>query len=108
MDEKGLVKRVEGAVLKGGLQPPSQKNCRKNGRKGKKRFEPFLNILFMKAYWLRLKVKYISSIPLRETERGIGELLEGASRDHTSQFKEMTKASRKYVIPLIEYLIRSN
>ena len=83
IDEKGLVKRVEGAVLKGGLQPPSPKELSEEWSKGKKRFEPFLNILFMKAYWLRLKVKYIFiRSPFEKLKGGIGELLEGASRDH--------------------------
>jgi selenocysteine-specific elongation factor len=104
VDEKGLVKRVEGAVLKGGFQPPSPKELSEEWSEKEEEVRAIFEHLVHEGVLVKIK----SEIYFHRSvfERLKGELITYL-KDHqeitTSQFKEMTKASRKYVIPLIEY-----
>ena len=103
-DEKGLVKRVEEAVLRGKLQPPSPKELSEKWSEGEEAvfsvFEHLLNIGEL------VKVKssmYFHRVHFENLEGELISYLKSHKEITTSQFKELTGASRKYVIPLIEY-----
>jgi selenocysteine-specific elongation factor len=104
VDEKGLAKRVEAAVLKGGLQPPSPKELSEEWSES----EGEVRAIFEHLVHEGVLVKVKSEIYFHQASFGkLREQLVGYLKSHqeitTPQFKEMTKASRKYVIPLIEY-----
>ena len=104
LDEKGLIKKVEEAMKGGGLQPPSPKEL---AEKWNEREEEVLSISEHLVHeGVLVKVK--SGIYFHRTHfEGLKEeLITFLRRDKeitTPQFKELTGASRKYAIPLIEY-----
>ncbi|MGQ9509930.1 MAG: selenocysteine-specific translation elongation factor [Thermodesulfobacteriota bacterium] len=104
MDEKGLVKRVEEAILKAGLQPPSPKELAEEWYEEEDSLQTVFDHLAHQETFIKIK----SGIYLHQTNfNRLKEELINYLKIHqeitTAQFKEMTKVSRKYAIPLIEY-----
>ena len=104
IDEKGLVKRVEGAVLKGGLQPPSPKELSEEWSEREEEVRAIFEHLVHEGVLVKIKSEiYFHRSPFEKLKGELVNYLKEHQEITTSQFKEMTKASRKYVIPLIEY-----
>jgi selenocysteine-specific elongation factor len=104
IDEKGLVKRVEGAVLKGGLQPPSPKELSEEWSEREEEVRAIFEHLVHEGVLVKIKSEiYFHRSPFEKLKGELVNYLKGHQEITTAQFKEMTKASRKYVIPLIEY-----
>jgi len=103
MDERGLIKRVEEAVLKAGLQSPSPESYPRHGLRRKRGFRPSSNISFTRGYWSNQKRNLYTSGSFWGSEEELVSYLKKNKEITTPQFKEMTNASRKYAIPLIEY-----
>lgn len=104
VDEKGLVKRVEGAVLKGGLQPPSPKEFSEEWSEREGEVRAIFEHLVHEGILVKIKSEiYFHRSPFEKLKGELVDYLKDHQEITTSQFKEMTKASRKYVIPLIEY-----
>jgi selenocysteine-specific elongation factor len=104
VDEKGLVKRVEEAILKGGLQPPSSKELSEEWSEEEERVRAVLEHLEHEGVLIRIKSgMYFHRIPLEHLKEELVTYLKQHQEITTPQFKEITKASRKYTIPLIEY-----
>jgi selenocysteine-specific elongation factor len=104
LDEKGLVKRAEEAIRKGGLQPPSSKELAEEWSEEEDGIRNVLEHLVHEGVLVKIKsgmyFHRASIDQLRET------LVFHLKRDQeitTPQFKEITGVSRKYAIPLIEY-----
>lgn len=103
-DEKGLVQRVEGAVLKGGLQPPSPKELSELWSVDEKEILAIFDHLVYEGTLVKIKSGiYFHRIPFDTLREKLIQFLKQHKEISTPQFKEMTGASRKYVIPLIEY-----
>jgi selenocysteine-specific elongation factor len=104
VDEKGLVKRVEGAVLKGGLQPPSPKELSEDWSEREEEVRAIFEHLVHEGILVKIKSEiYFHRSAFEKLKGELVNYLKGHQEITTAQFKEMTKASRKYVIPLIEY-----
>jgi selenocysteine-specific elongation factor len=104
VDEKGLVRRVEKAVLKGGLQPPSPKELSEEWAEREEEVRAIFEHLVHEGVLLKIKSEiYSHRVPLENLKEELVTYLKSHQEITTSQFKEMTKASRKYAIPLIEY-----
>ena len=104
VDEKGLVKRVEGAVLKGGLQTPSPKELSEEWSESEGEVRAIFDHLVHEGILVKIKSEiYFHRAPFEKLKGELVTYLKDHQEITTSQFKEMTKASRKYVIPLIEY-----
>ena len=104
VDEKGLVRRVEEAVLKGGLQPPSPKELSVEWAEREEEVRAIFEHLVHEGVLLKIKSEiYSHRVPLENLKEELVTFLKSHQEITTSQFKEMTKASRKYAIPLIEY-----
>jgi selenocysteine-specific elongation factor len=104
VDEKGLVKRVEEAILKGGLQTPSSKELSEEWSEEEERVRAVLEHLEHEGVLIRIKSgMYFHRIPLEHLKEELVTYLKQHQEITTPQFKEITKASRKYTIPLIEY-----
>jgi selenocysteine-specific elongation factor len=103
-DEKGLVKRVEAAVLKGGLQPPSSKELSEEWSEKEEEVRSIFEHLAHEGVLVKIKSEiYFHRIPFENLKEELVTHLKNHQEITTPQFKEMTKASRKYAIPLIEY-----
>jgi selenocysteine-specific elongation factor len=103
-DEKGLMKRVEAAVLKGGLQPPSPKELSEEWSEGEKEVRAIFEHLVHEGILVKVKGEiYFHRVSFEKLKEELVAYLRRHQEITTPQFKEMTKASRKYVIPLIEY-----
>jgi selenocysteine-specific elongation factor len=103
-DEKGLVKRVEEAVLRRRLQPPSPTELAGEWSEEEEGVLAVFEYLVHEGMLVKIKSgMYFHRIPFENLK---GELI-GYLKSHkeitTSQFKELTGASRKFAIPLIEY-----
>ncbi len=103
-DEKGLSKKVEEAVLKGALQPPSPKDLSELWSEDEKEMLAIFEHLVHEGTLIKIKSGlYFHRTPLETLKENLIQYLKRHKEITTPQFKEMTGASRKYVIPLIEY-----
>ena len=104
VDGKGLFKRVEAAVLRGGLQPASPKELSEEWAEREEEVRAIFEHLVHEGVLLKIKSEiYFHRAPLENLKETLVTYLKTHKEITTSQFKEMTKASRKYAIPLIEY-----
>jgi selenocysteine-specific elongation factor len=104
MDEKGLIKKVEEAILRGGLQPPSPKELSEEWSEEEEGVQAIFEYLVHEGALLKIKSGiYFHRVPFDHLKEELISYLKDHKEITTPQFKEMTGASRKYAIPLIEY-----
>jgi selenocysteine-specific elongation factor len=107
-DEKGLVKRVEASVLKGGLQPPSPKELSEEWSEREEEVRAIFEHLTHEGVLVKIKGEiYVHRVSFENLKEELVAYLKSHQEITTPQFKEMTGASRKYAIPLIEYFDQS-
>ncbi len=107
-DQKRLKERVEGLFAKGGLQSPSLKELASKLSTDESELRSVVHLLIEEGSVIRAKEDIYFHRDAVEKLRG--ELIQFLRSHHeitTAQFKEMTKVSRKYAIPLIEYFDNS-
>jgi len=103
-DEKGLIKRVEEAILKGGLQPPSFKELSEEWLEEEEEVRSVLEHLVHEGVLVKIKSgMYFHRVHFDQLREALITYLKCHKEITTPQFKELTGASRKYAIPLIEY-----
>lgn len=103
-DEKGLAKRVEEAVLKGALQPPSPRDLSELWSEDEQELLAIFEHLVHEGILIKIKSGiYFHRAPFETLKENLVQYLKKNKEITTPQFKEMAGASRKYVIPLIEY-----
>jgi selenocysteine-specific elongation factor len=104
LDEKGLIKKVEEAMIGAGLQPPSPKEL---AEKWNEKEEEVLSIsehLVHEGVLVKVKIGiYFHRTHFEKLKEELVTFLRRDKEITTPQFKELTGASRKYAIPLIEY-----
>jgi selenocysteine-specific elongation factor len=104
MDEKGLIKRVEEAVLKAGLQSPSPRELSEAWSEKEEGVQAVFEHLVHEGVLVKIKSGiYIHRVPFEHLKEELVSYLKKNKEITTPRFKEMTNASRKYAIPLIEY-----
>jgi len=104
VDEKGLAKRAEAAVLEGALQPPSPKELSEAWSESEGEVRAIFEHLVHEGVLVKIKGDiYFHRSSFEKLKEELVAFLRSHGEITTPQFKEMTKASRKYVIPLIEY-----
>lgn len=104
VDEKGLIKRVEEAILKGGLQPPSPKELSEEWSEEEEKMLAVFEHLVHEGVLVKIKSgMYFHRNPFEHLKEELVSYLKKNQEITTPQFKEITRASRKYAIPLIEY-----
>ena len=104
MDERGLIKRVEEAVLKAGLQSPSPRELSEAWSEKEEGVQAVFEHLVHEGVLVKIKSGiYIHRVPFGDLKGELVSYLKKNKEITTPQFKEMTNASRKYAIPLIEY-----
>ncbi len=104
VDEKGLIGRVEEAVLKAGLQPPSPKELSEQWGEKEDEIKSIFEYLLRKGVFIKVREGiYFHQVPFEAIKERLLSYLKEHGEITTPQFKDMTQASRKYTIPLIEY-----
>jgi len=104
VDEKGLVKRLEEAFQKAGLQPPSPKELAEQWTEPDEEIQAVAEHLVHEGVLVKIRGgMYFHRDHFESLKRRLVDYL-GLHKEITAaQFKEITGASRKYTIPLIEY-----
>jgi selenocysteine-specific elongation factor len=103
-DEKGLFKRVEAAILRGGLQPRSPKELSEEWSEREEEVRAIFEHLVHEGILVKIKSEiYFHRVPFENLKEELITYLKSHQEITTPQFKEMTRVSRKYAIPLIEY-----
>ncbi len=104
--QEKLRREIEDAYLKGGLQPPYFKEI-------KDRLSPgmgsdILELMVKDGVLIRVKEDlYFHRDVMDALEKRLVAFLEAKGEITTPQFKDITGASRKYTIPIIEYFDRA-
>ncbi len=103
-EEETIRQRIEQAFHETGLQPPFFKDVAAGLQGSPRQHQDVLN--WMLAQGILTKVKediYFHTAVLQELQRRLIAFLKENGEISAPQFKDMTQASRKYAIPLLEY-----
>jgi selenocysteine-specific elongation factor len=104
IDDKGLMKRAEGAISAGGLQPPSSKELADQWSNSEPEVQAILEHLVHEGVLVKVKSgMYFHRDSIERLKESLIQYLKGHQEITTPEFKEMTGVSRKYAIPLIEF-----
>jgi len=99
--EKARIK-IEEVYQKGGLQPPYFKELK--DKLGIETGKEVLDLLVNEGLLIKAKEDlYFHQQPLEDLKKKLIDFLSANNEITTPQFKDMTGASRKYTIPLLEY-----
>jgi selenocysteine-specific elongation factor len=96
---------IENIYRQAGLQPPFFREAAKSLGVSDNEVRQILT--WMLEQGLLVKVKedmYFHQVVLEDLKKRLLEFFEGQEEITTPQFKELTQASRKYTIPLLEFL----
>jgi selenocysteine-specific elongation factor len=105
-DQEKIRREIEDIYLKGGLQPPYFKeiNDKFSGDAGKE----LLGVMVKEGILIKIKDDlYFHHNAIEDLQKRLIDFLKKEGEISTPQFKDMTGASRKYTIPIIEYFDRS-
>ena len=103
-DQAGMKKKISGVYLENGLQPPYFKEVVNTLDFDPSRAKDVLMLLVTEGVLIKTKEDlYFHGEPMRKLKEKLIAYLQTHGEITTPQFKEMTQASRKYVIPLLEY-----
>jgi selenocysteine-specific elongation factor len=103
-DVKGLVGRVEQTILKGGLQPSSPKELSEEWSEEEEKLVAVFEHLVHEGVLVKIRSgMYFHRTPFESLKGELIGYLKSYKEITTSKFKELTGASRKFTIPLIEY-----
>ena len=105
-DQEKIHREIEDIYLKRGLQPPYFKEISEkfSGDTGK----DLLEVMVKDGILIKIKEDlYFHRDAIEKLEKRLIDFLKKEGEISTPQFKDMTGASRKYTIPIIEYFDRS-
>jgi selenocysteine-specific elongation factor len=103
-DQKELKERVEGLFAREGLRSPSLKELASQLCTDESDVRNVVHLLIEEGTIIRAKEDiYFHSDAVEKLRGKVIQFLREHHEITTAQFKEMTKVSRKYAIPLIEY-----
>lgn len=95
--------------LESGISPPYFKDVSKNLNTDPKKAKDVLMLLVNEGSIIKIKEDlYYHADVINELKNRLMEFLKAHGEITTPQFKELTGASRKYSIPLIEYFDSTN
>ena len=107
-DEDTIRQKIENAFLEAGLQPPFFREVASGLPGASKQHQEVLEWMLAKGILLKTKEEiYFHAAAMAELQNRLVTWLKEHGEITTTQFKEMTGASRKYTIPLLEVLRRA-
>ncbi|MFZ2448750.1 MAG: selenocysteine-specific translation elongation factor [Syntrophobacteraceae bacterium] len=102
--EEAIREKIEKIVRDAGLQPPFFREIAAGLGGSPKQHHEVLEWMLAKGILIKTKDDiYFHAATLNEFQRRLVAWLREHGEISTTQFKEMTQASRKYTIPLLEY-----
>ena len=105
-DQEKIRRQIEEVYKKGGLQPPYFKEV--NGKLSGNAAMDVLHVMVEEGVLIKVKEDlYFHQGALEDLKQRLIAFLKENKEIDTPQLKEMTGASRKYTIPLIEYFDRT-
>jgi selenocysteine-specific elongation factor len=108
-DQEDIRKKILASYRESALQPPYFKELGTQLNTDPPRARDVLNLLVQEGRLVKVKEDlYFDAEAVARLKRQLVEFLTVNGEISTPQFKEMTAASRKYVIPLIEYFDAQN
>ena len=108
-DQTGVREKILDTYAGSGLQPPYFKELSKNLAIDPKRAKDVLLLLVDEGHLIKIKDDlYFHTDAIEALKGRLVDFLTANGTIDTPQFKDMTGASRKYVIPLIEYYDSKN
>ena len=108
-DQSDIRDKILKAYQKNGLQPPYFRDVVKTLNADPKRTKEVLMLMVEEGQIVKTKDDlYFHASAVDELKNRLVDFLKSHGEITTPQFKEMTGASRKYVIPLIEYFDAKN
>ena len=105
-NEEKIRNQIEEAYRKGGLQPPYFKEIKDQfpGKAG----QDVLEVMIKDGVLIKVKEDlFFHRDSMTDLQNRLVRFLKENGEINTPQFKEMTGASRKYTIPILEYFDRS-
>lgn len=103
-DEEVIRKKIEKDYLDAGLQPPFFKEVAARLPGTARQHQDVLEWMFTQGILVKVKEDlYFHSAALEELKQRLMEFFKENEELSAPQFKEITQASRKYTIPLLEY-----
>jgi selenocysteine-specific elongation factor len=103
-DEETIRQKIEKAFLESSLQPPFFHEVASGLPGNSKQHQEVLEWMLAKGILVRTKEEiYFHAAAMAELQKRLVTWLKEHGEITTPQFKEMTGASRKYTIPLLEY-----
>jgi selenocysteine-specific elongation factor len=103
-DEDNIRQKIERAFRESGLQPPFFKEVASGLPGTSKQHQEVLEWMLAKGVLVKTKEEiYFHAASMAELQNRLVDWLREHGEITTPQFKEMTGASRKYTIPLLEY-----
>jgi selenocysteine-specific elongation factor len=106
-EEKGLQNQLLHLIVDGGNSPPVLKEILAATRSDQKQVRSLLNILEKEGQVVRVSEDlYFSASFIKDIKKKLVEFMTREGGITPSQFHEITKSSRKYNIPLLEYFDR--
>ncbi len=103
-DEEAIRQRIEKAFRESGLQPPFFREVAPRLPGTSKQHQEVLEWMLAKGILVKTKEEiYFHAAAMAELQTSLVAWLREHGEITTPQFKEMTGASRKYTIPLLEY-----
>ena len=103
-DQADIRKKIQGIYKSGGLQPPYSREVPKLLEVDPNHTKDVMLLLVEEGQIVKTKDDlYFHIDAITELKNRLVDFLKSNEEITTPQFKEMTGASRKYVIPLIEY-----
>lgn len=106
--QKELKDTIEKIYYKGGLTPPSFKELVEQLSSDERETKSILDLLTADGIVVKVKENlWFHREALEKLKKSLIAFLKDNGEITTSQFKDLTKASRKYTIPLMEYCDQS-
>ena len=108
-DQEGIRDKILNVYKETKLQPPYFKELRKELNTDTQRAKDVLMLLVEDGRLVKVKEElYFDKAAIKRLQQDLIDFLTTNGEISTPQFKEMTGATRKYVIPLIEYFDSQN
>jgi len=106
-DESESRKIIEGAFASAGLKVPALKDVLDGLKIDKARAQKIVTLLLREKVLVKISDELVfHQTALAQLRRSLDEQKNRSPRIDVSRFKELTGVSRKYAIPLLEYLDR--
>jgi selenocysteine-specific elongation factor len=109
VDQADIKKKILSAYLKNGLTPPYFKELKKSFDIETSLAKDVLTLLMDEGMIVKAKEDlYFDAQAVKDLQKRLVDFIKNHGEISTPQFKEMTRVSRKYLIPLIEYFDAQN